>query len=339
VTAVIPGLSSPCNPTDTQSFAVAACCPQLIGPLNATQRPNDRCSWSFFAQLSNPNGVPLTFDWTFHDGTTASTTAPQVDHSYAPGFATPGPTSVTMSTPGCPDQSLSVEVTPGCSCSTVSLTATPTTGRAPLAVSFQAVASDPGAILADAQGNRFLWDFGDGTTARTPGPSTTHTYGQAGSFTATVTLIVPPSCPAATASTRVTPTDTGDGDGGFNPCAALLIVAVALLTIGAVLVILGVCLGVPWLWIAGIVVGALGLLLFGIWAAVCARTTACSVMRVVHCILFWIVSVIAPIILLLAAIFGGLPCAIATAAAWGGWGTLYAWLGFIMRRVGCGPTC
>jgi hypothetical protein len=122
-------------------------------------------------------------------------------------------------------------------------------------------------------------------------------------------------------------------------CAILLVLSIALLLVGAVLVVVGVCTAVPWVWIAGAIVGGLGLLLFVIWALVCARFTACPLMRTMHCILFWIIAVVAPVLVVVAAIFGGLPCALAAAAAWGGWGTLYAWLGAIMRGVGCTPTC
>jgi hypothetical protein len=104
-------------------------------------------------------------------------------------------------------------------------------------------------------------------------------------------------------------------------------------------VIIGVCVNVPWVWIVGAIVGVIGLLLFIAWVIFCSATTPCSVMRTVHCILFVIVAVVAPIIVAIAAIVGGLPCALAAAGAWGGWGALYAWLGFIMRRVGCPPTC
>ena len=62
-------------------------------------------------------------------------------------------------------------------------------------------------------------------------------------------------------------------------------------------------------------------------------------MRTVHCILFILVALIGPIIVGLALLYGYLPCRIAAAAAWGGWGTLYAWLGVVMGSVGCKKTC
>ena len=127
-------------------------------------------------------------------------------------------------------------------------------------------------------------------------------------------------------------------DGSFNFCAGLLVAAVALLLIGGLAVIIGVCIQIPWVWIAGAVAAGLGLILFIIWIIFCRRFTPCNVMRRVHCFLFWIVAVVAPIITLIAAIVG-IPCGIAAAGAWAGWGTIYAWLGFNMRRVDCIPTC
>ncbi|MFZ5376121.1 MAG: PKD domain-containing protein [Patescibacteria group bacterium] len=63
-----------------------------------------------------------------------------------------------------------------------SATATPTSGNIPLEVSFDASASN------DPDGNivSYSWNFGDGSTGS--GVTTSHTYTQAGSFTATLTV-------------------------------------------------------------------------------------------------------------------------------------------------------
>ncbi|MBI3574989.1 MAG: hypothetical protein HY083_04985 [Gammaproteobacteria bacterium] len=116
VTAVIRGVALPCNPTDTKAFPVSACCPQLIGPLNASQKPGDPCTWIFSAQVSNPNNAAVTFEWSFHDGTTATTSLPQVEHTYTPGSITTGTTTVTLKSPRCPDENLTVTVTHTCLC-------------------------------------------------------------------------------------------------------------------------------------------------------------------------------------------------------------------------------
>lgn len=114
MTAIIPGVSLPCNPTDTIAFTVSACCPQLIGPLNASEKPGDPCTWIFSAQVSNPNSAAVTYEWTFQDGATAATSLPQVEHTYAVGSITTGSTTLTLKSPNCPDQSLSVIVTHTC---------------------------------------------------------------------------------------------------------------------------------------------------------------------------------------------------------------------------------
>jgi hypothetical protein len=131
----------------------------------------------------------------------------------------------------------------------------------------------------------------------------------------------------------------GNGGGGGGLCAGLLISAITLLVLGAASIIIGVCFNVPPLIIAGAIAAGLGLLLFILWVVFCARFTPCSVMQTMHCILFFLIAVVAPIIFVLAILFGGLPCAIAVAAAWGGWGTLYAWLGVIMGQVNCTKIC
>ncbi|HMQ34659.1 MAG TPA: PQQ-dependent sugar dehydrogenase [Chloroflexaceae bacterium] len=62
-------------------------------------------------------------------------------------------------------------------------TATPRAGALPLTVSFDASASsDPDGDAISA----YLWDFGDGKTAQTTGPTTSHTYTTDGVFTATL---------------------------------------------------------------------------------------------------------------------------------------------------------
>lgn len=126
--------ASPCaDPvdTDTVHIVIEACCPQLIGPLNASPIPGDPCRWLFSAQASNPNNVPVTFVWSFQDGTTATTSVPQTVHTYTPGAITTGMTIVTLKSPGCPDQSLSAPVTQMCRCPIIGTTGAVVTGCVP----------------------------------------------------------------------------------------------------------------------------------------------------------------------------------------------------------------
>ncbi|HOF20676.1 MAG TPA: hypothetical protein PLO24_05445, partial [Bacteroidales bacterium] len=219
VVAIIPGIDLlSCMPTDTRSFIIPACCPQLTGPLNASQKPDDPCTWIFSAQVSNPNNAAVSFEWSFHDGTSATTSLPQVLHTYAPGSAPGGVTALTLKSPGCPDQSLNVTITHSC------------------------IQCPPGQHR-DASGKCV--------------PDT------------------PPDCPPGQhrdANGNCVPDRPSDG-GSFNFCAGLLVAAVSLFSIGALGIISGLCLSIPWLWIAGTVLGGIGIALFVLWVIFCSRFT------------------------------------------------------------------
>ncbi|CAA9519250.1 MAG: Cytochrome c551/c552 [uncultured Solirubrobacteraceae bacterium] len=63
------------------------------------------------------------------------------------------------------------------------VTASPSAGATPLSVAFDGSGSsdpDPGDTLT------YVWDFGDGATAETSGPTTSHTYTVIGTYTATL---------------------------------------------------------------------------------------------------------------------------------------------------------
>jgi hypothetical protein len=107
--------------------------------------------------------------------------------------------------------------------------------------------------------------------------------------------------------------------------------------IGALVFVVGTCIGNVYVQIAGGAIAGVGLLLFILWAIFCAAFTACGVMQTVQCLLAWMVGVVAPILTALVAIFGGKfsACAAAAAITWGGWGTILVWLEAIMRKVHC----
>ena len=89
-------------------------CPQLIGPLNASADPSNPCRWTFSAQVDNPGNATVSFSWTFQDGTTATSSVPQITHLYPAPTTISGLTTVTMTSAGCPDQKLQTTVTPAC---------------------------------------------------------------------------------------------------------------------------------------------------------------------------------------------------------------------------------
>lgn len=343
----------------TAPFQIPPCCPQLTG-LTASVVPGNPCTVVFTAQVTPPNAA-ATYVWTFQDGTTATTTVPQVTHTFPNSTTTTG-ASVTLKFAGCTDQTAPVIITlSGCICPSVSLSAPVVTGcigpGSTAAVSLATTVSPPGA--ASSFGWTVTTPAGTSFTKTTTAPTTTDGVADgpwtntstgatgpldvttAGGYAVTVTVsgpAVPPSCtpPAPKSFTIPTCPTTTTGSSG---CGVLLVIAIILLLLGALAVIIGVCINVPWVWIVGAIIGAIGLILFILWAIFCSAFTSCSLMRTMHCILFYIIAVIAPILVVIAFIAGGLPCGLATAAAWGGWGTLYAWLGFIMRSVGCPPTC
>jgi PKD domain len=155
---------------------------------------------TFTALTSPPTTKTLSYRWDFGDKSGPGQDVNPTTHTYAlPGTYT---ATVTVSADGCPSISSSVTVTVTKPCPQLTgLTATPASGPAPLQVAFQAAVENPSAFTGPYQ-----WDFGDGSTAQTTTPGTSHTYQSPGDFTATVTAGVPAGCPATRASVTVKPT-------------------------------------------------------------------------------------------------------------------------------------
>lgn len=221
---------------------------------------------------------------------------------------------------------------------------------------------DPGGLApADLL---YTWDFSDGAApVSRPGPNgatQTHTFsnpafGQAQTYAVTVMITAPSAagCPPISRTLLITvpgcqpgetpptqPGETPSTDGGaFNLCAGLLVAAMVLLTLGAILVLIGVCANIPQVLVIGIVVLVIGFVLLILWLILCATTTPCWVMQRVDCFLFFVISLIMPIVALILANTGNLPCGLAAALTWGGYGTIYTWLNFVMSRVGCPKLC
>jgi glucose/arabinose dehydrogenase len=82
---------------------------------------------------------------------------------------------------------------------TASLLAAPTSGSAPLAVSFDGRGStDP-----NGDSLTYLWDFGDGATAETTTPTTSHTYTATGAYTASLRVRDPGGLTSAPATVGI----------------------------------------------------------------------------------------------------------------------------------------
>src|SRR5207253_408138 len=150
--------------TDVRSAALTSSCPTLT------------CSFS--DQSSDPDGSVTSWQWTFGDGTTGSTTQ-NPSHTYSAA----GSYTVT----------LTVKDNQNASSSPVSHTVQVTAPNQPpsaaftfscptLACSFSDQSSDP-----DGSVTSWQWTFGDGTTGSTA-QNPSHTYSAAGSYTVTLTV-------------------------------------------------------------------------------------------------------------------------------------------------------
>jgi hypothetical protein len=339
-------------------------CPEgtLIAADNVTVEPCTACAVS----LSGPDHVPCSsgapvdlaftasagpgytgpYAWEVRNTTAGPGSPPlyQAEGGTTFTYAFPGPGSymvtVSMQTAGCAAQtaadSSTIEI-PDCSCPSLSSPQLSLNQVTPCSWNFSAAVIFPPAPVSIS----FTWDFGDGQSAVTTVPSTSHTYQADGPRHVTVTMRAG-GCQDMTASADIIvagcvpppapPPKTS------SACAGLLIAAIVVLAVGTVVLVIGVCSSVFWLEIIGGVLAVAGLILLAIWALVCASVTPCALIRQIHCVIAevvkwgWLIAVFATWT-------KGLDCGFAAAAAWGGWGSIYAWLGTIMRAAGCTPTC
>jgi len=161
------GVDPPCN----QPPAAAA---------NATPRMGDAPLAVAFSSAgsSDPEGVPLSFNWTFGDGAPASSMANPI-HTYESAGAYLVKLSVSD---GTNSSACDLVIRVGIQVPVAVATANPVTGLAPLDVSFSSAGSFDyaGAPLA------YLWTFGDGGTSTAP--NVTHTYTSLGTFVARLSV-------------------------------------------------------------------------------------------------------------------------------------------------------
>ena len=137
---------------------------------------------SFTTTAADPNNDTLKYTWDFGDGTTAVGGIAQT-HTYTASGTFTATVVVTDGRGGSAQDSVEITTTPPPpenAPPTVALEADKTEGTVPLDVSFSATASDPNGDTLS-----YTWDFGDGVTVAT-GSTQTHTYTDAGTFTATV---------------------------------------------------------------------------------------------------------------------------------------------------------
>lgn len=171
---------------------------------------------------TDPNGYPLTFNWTFGDLSepVADTTATHVYDN--PGVYRALLTVTNMANPGCNTDSDEVIVT--VNHPPVARAGTPFTARAGAKVTFDAGASfDPDGSIVE-----YEWNFGDQTpSVRSPGPKVRHVYEKPGQYSAVLTVRDNTGLPGGTATDVVRVTvnfpPTADAGKAVKGCAGQII--------------------------------------------------------------------------------------------------------------------
>lgn len=153
----------------------------LVPSASASASPQNGVAPLTVELFGNATGgdAPLSYKWTFGDGTPSVTTR-NANHTYA----NPGSYTATFLVTDADGDTNSATVTINVRDNltpSISANATPTSGHAPLDVAFSALA-----VSGDAPYS-YQWTFGDGSgTSSRQNPS--HQYTSAGSYTATVTV-------------------------------------------------------------------------------------------------------------------------------------------------------
>lgn len=131
---------------------------------------------NFSCTASDPEGSPLTYNWTFGDGTSSTQEDPSKTYNSEGDFTA----FVIVSDGTNSTRSSDILIRVGNQPPVAAIAANPTSGAPPLAVTFSSAgSSDPeGATLT------YNWAFGDGSTSTQPNPS--YTYPVEGTFTASV---------------------------------------------------------------------------------------------------------------------------------------------------------
>jgi PKD repeat protein/C1A family cysteine protease len=168
------------NATDSTTVAINVNIPPVA---QASATPSSGLiplTVSFSGSGSNdPDGTITAYNWDFRDGTTGTGSA--VSHTFTQAGNYNAELVVTDNSGASTLTSVSVSALSN-QAPTPVISATPTSGATPLEVSFSGAASqDPDGTITS-----YAWDFGDGTTAS--GVSAVHTYTDAGTFTARLTV-------------------------------------------------------------------------------------------------------------------------------------------------------
>jgi PKD repeat protein len=135
---------------------------------------------------SDPGGEAITsYQWSFGDGVTQTSSSPLTTHVYTTVGSFTAVLTVQDSG-GATSTAVSQVVKVAADKPTARFSANPASTLIAKTVKFDATAS------SDSDGDAIVsyrWDFGDGGTQTTSGPITSHMYGVAGTYTATLTVI------------------------------------------------------------------------------------------------------------------------------------------------------
>jgi PKD repeat protein len=138
------------------------------------------------------DGTIVSYAWNFGDGTTGS--GATVSHTYSAAGTFTATLTVTDNSGLTDSESVTIQVQNPNTPPVAAATASPATGTAPLIVTFDG----RGSTDADGTIASYQWNFGDGTSGS--GSVVQHTYQNAGTYTATLTVT---DNNGATASTTV----------------------------------------------------------------------------------------------------------------------------------------
>jgi gliding motility-associated-like protein len=174
--------------------------------------PNSACKPHTVTFTNNTVGTHLKFAWNYGDGSPTDTINGQgaAIHTY-PNFGTFPVTVYAKDT----------SVGGGCFAyktfnyvriyqPSVTLNVLPPNGCKPLPVNFTATVNNPSGVPVTS----YIWDFGEGAPLTTTGPNAFHLYSNAGTFTATVTIVMQGGCSYTSLIKTVNVVTLCDDDGG-----------------------------------------------------------------------------------------------------------------------------
>jgi len=164
------GTNPPSGPANQAPVAVASAAPMA----GAAPLPVAFSSVGSF----DPEGVAVTFFWTFGDGTISTVANPTHTYQRAGIYSAQLTISDGVSTTSSRALSINANVAGSNQPPVAVARATPTNGSPPLTVVF----SSAGSIDPEGSPLRYDWTFGDGTTSTAANP--THTYQAAGEYVA-----------------------------------------------------------------------------------------------------------------------------------------------------------